>query len=381
MAVVINPKTHPLAWAKLQTNNLRKRNGLAPKEFVATDFSTPEAWQQYAKDNPALASSARSTNPSTTGINTGALRPVSSTGSGQTTRKEYQLPNGDTVTVQAAGGGFDLNPAPRSGNGPYGTVPGVLGLPDPYGDLSGVVPNLPRLNQSASDSILAKLNGELSPGTLNALKNAQATFGVSSGMPGSNLSWNSLFGNIAGAAESQQAQGLASYGPFVGAVSGTQTVNPELQAQIANQNAINSAAPDPSAAASEAQKLYNQYLNGIGGGTSGGGNSGGGGARNPGGGTMPSLNLPRLGATSPAPANTGPSSYSIPPATTVYDTPFNSSWNLPNYGDISAMNFVNPPMIFPNEFQGPPAPATDYKTATVAPYADNFWDEYNNWSF
>lgn len=137
---------------------------------------------------------------------------------------------------------FTLNPTPTAGTNAFGMVPGAVDNP---------IPNAPQLNQTAGADIMAQLGGQLSPGTINALQNASASFGVGSGMPGSPLSWNSLYGNIAGAAEKQQQQGLANYNQITG---------PAFQTNLASQNALNAAAPDPTQAASYAEKLYNQYL-------------------------------------------------------------------------------------------------------------------------
>lgn len=164
----------------------------------------------------------------------------------------------------------NINPTPQSGQGAFGMVPGALSLPNPAGDLAAQLPGLPGLNATASQDLQSKLGGTLSPGTMNALKNAAATMGVSSGMPGSQLSWNSLYGNIAGASEAQQQQGLQDYSSLIPTVSGTQTVSPALQSQIAGTNASNAAAPNPTASASYAEQLFNQYLQqakGPGGGT------------------------------------------------------------------------------------------------------------------
>lgn len=175
--------------------------------------------------------------------------------------------------------GFNLNPLPESGTTAFGEVPGQLGLPNPAGDLGKQIPNLQGLNTGASDLINSELGGQLSPATLHALQNAGATFGIQSGMPGSGLSFNRLYGNIAGATEARQRQGLEDYSRFIPTVSGTQTVRPELQNEIASQNALNKAAPNPAKAASYAQQLFDQYLQkmrGPGGGTGGyGGPSGG----------------------------------------------------------------------------------------------------------
>lgn len=156
---------------------------------------------------------------------------------------------------------FNLYPGPQSGSGAFGAVPGNLGLPNPAGDLGAQIPGLGRINSAASGDILSKLDGTLSAGTEHALANAAATYGVTSGMPGSGLSWNSLYGNIAGASEGQQQQGLQDYSNFIPTVSGTQTVPPALQTEIAGTNASNAAAPNPSASASYSQQLFDQYLN------------------------------------------------------------------------------------------------------------------------
>ena len=161
---------------------------------------------------------------------------------------------------------YVLSPTPTSGTG-AGLVPGQLGLPTPAADLATQIPGLAGINKTMSGDIMSQLQGELSPGTLNALKTNSAQWGVGSGMPGSGLNFNNLMGNIAGFSEGQVAKGEAAYSPFVGAVSGTQTVSPELQTTIAQQNALNAAAPSPS----YAEQLFQQYMQGV---------------RGPGGGTM-----------------------------------------------------------------------------------------------
>lgn len=155
---------------------------------------------------------------------------------------------------------YSFNPHPQGGSGAFGSVPGVLSPPDPYGDLTSKLPKLPSLNSAAQNDILSNLEGTLSAGTEHALQNASATYGAASGMPGSGLSWNSLYGNIAGASENQQARGLQEYDSFLPTVAHTQTLSPELQTEIAGTNASNAAAPNPGASASYAQQLFQQYL-------------------------------------------------------------------------------------------------------------------------
>lgn len=232
-------------------------------------------------------------------------------------------------------GGYNLHPTPTSGQGPFGAVPGQLGLPDPAGDLAHQIPGLSNLNSAASSGILGKLRGELSPGTLAALKNASAQYGVSSGMPGSGLSSNQFLGNVAGASEAQQTEGIHQYNSFVPTVSGTQTVNPALQNEIATQNSLNAAAPDPTAAASYAKSLFDQYLSRMqGGGRSnpGGGTRSGG---SPAGGTIPQSHTttgntfdPRTAPPAGPPSFGGSSSYD--PTDAQWFDDFYAGFDAPN---------------------------------------------------
>ncbi len=173
-----------------------------------------------------------------------------------------------------------LNPAPTQGTGtPYGAVPGSLGLPDPFSDLSKVAPGLGGVNKNLLTNLTSNSLGILSPGTRNALQLAASQRGVQSGMgPNSGLSTNDLYGNIAGFSEGLQKQAVQDYSSLIPTISGTQTVNPALQSEIANTNALRGAAPSPTAAANYAKQLFDEYLNkvrGPGGGTVGGGPAGG----------------------------------------------------------------------------------------------------------
>jgi len=181
---------------------------------------------------------------------------------------------------------YDFAPAPLPGQGVYGMAPGITPLPNPAGDLGGQIPGLAGLNAQASQTIQDRLAGSISPATMKALQDAAATYGATTGMPGlprNGLAMNRLFGNIAGFAENQASQGLQNYNQFVPTVSGTQTVNPALQANISESNAVNRAAPNPTMAGSHAESLFNKYLSALRGGGPGGGTriggGGGGGAR------------------------------------------------------------------------------------------------------
>jgi hypothetical protein len=155
-----------------------------------------------------------------------------------------------------AGGG-------SGGGSAYGSIPQPIATPNPYADLSAVYPDLPQTNQQVSQNILGQLRGELSPETIDAIHNAAATFGVTSGMPGSQLAAHAGLKNLGLAVENIQNQGLQNYLNSIQGISSTQTVRPETQADIATQNAIWKAAPDPRLAAEEQQRLFQQQLDAL----------------------------------------------------------------------------------------------------------------------
>ena len=144
----------------------------------------------------------------------------------------------------------------------YGTTPRPTALPDPFGQLSKLLPNLGATNTAAANAIQSRIGGNLAPGTTNAIQDAAATWGASTGMPGfgpGSLGGNKALRNIGLTSEGQTTQGLKDYSQFVPTVSGTQTVAPALQAEISSQNNQLAAAPDPASAASHAENLFAKY--------------------------------------------------------------------------------------------------------------------------
>ena len=142
----------------------------------------------------------------------------------------------------------------------FGTRPQPIAMPNPYGDLQQIYPDLGETNAQLSSDVLSRLRGELSPDTLNALRDNAAAFGVSSGMPGSGLSANRGLRNLGLATEDVQRQGLQDYNALMPVLSSTQTVRPETQADINTQNSVWRSAPDPAAAGNYAQQLFDRYL-------------------------------------------------------------------------------------------------------------------------
>lgn len=136
----------------------------------------------------------------------------------------------------------------------YGQVPSSIpNPPNIFSQLSGMVPGFTGNLASAGNIIGNELSGNVSPGTLNALKTGSAQFGVASGMPGSGLEQNQLFGNIAGFSEGQQQKGMQNLLSQISALGPTAT-NPNLAAEISARNADLASAPDPRMAADQAFK-------------------------------------------------------------------------------------------------------------------------------
>jgi len=141
----------------------------------------------------------------------------------------------------------------------YGQVPGAIATPPSvYSQLAGV-PGFSANTSRTGNVIGSELAGTVGQGTLNALKTASAQFGVGSGMPGSGLEQNQLFGNIAGFSEGQQHRGVQDYFGQVGALGPTMT-NPNLAAEISARNSNLAAAPDPRLAA---EQQFNDWLRGF----------------------------------------------------------------------------------------------------------------------
>lgn len=156
--------------------------------------------------------------------------------------------------------GYNISPSPQGGQGAFGKVPGDIGLPNPQADLAAIYPNLSGQTGQLSKNIMSELQGELSPETINTIQDNAARFGISSGSPMSQFAGAAGLKNLGLSVEQQQKGGLADYLNAITGISKTQTVAPELQTQIAEQNAVWNAAPDPASAAAEQQKLLDKYI-------------------------------------------------------------------------------------------------------------------------
>jgi hypothetical protein len=155
----------------------------------------------------------------------------------------------------------NLNPTPRTGSGAYGAVPGAISAPSSsYAQVGNVLPALPNLTQSAGDVVGAQLEGQLSPGTVSFLQDKAAQFGIQMGMPGmqgGGFASNQFLRNLGMSSEAQSQQGVQNFNQMLPTLASTQ-IDPSLQYEISNQNAINAAAPDPRMAAQEQLRLMQE---------------------------------------------------------------------------------------------------------------------------
>jgi len=204
-------------------------------------------------------------------------------------------PTGSLPNYGALGPVYNVNPSPVGGQGPYGLVPGPIGIPP--SNFQQTLNAVPRLGGKApkqlGSNILSELQGEINPQALKNMQDAAARYGVTSGMPGSNavpgtLAFNSNLRNIGLDTLAVQRQGQQDYLSALGGIGGQQ-INPALLAEIAQSNANLGAAPDPAQAALLQQALYQNALNS---------------ARGPGGGTNYSVGGP-TGTGNYAPSNAG----------------------------------------------------------------------------
>jgi hypothetical protein len=179
-------------------------------------------------------------------------------------RANYPQFYGDTqsnadLPQPTAPSGYQVTPQPTRGQGALGAVPGQVGLPDVAAQLEAQMPGLQDINKQASANILSDLRGELNPNTVRAIQDASAAWGVNAGVPGSGLQTQKGLRDVGLFSENLQQRGIGNYNQTAQQVSNTQTISPEAQIGLSLQNAVNAAAPDPQAASTYAQALFNEY--------------------------------------------------------------------------------------------------------------------------
>lgn len=185
-------------------------------------------------------------------------------------------------TVAYSGGGvggspYRTNSGGSSGAGgvrayspAYGGVPILPSSNNLYSNLNGIlnqaIPGFNSLTSKSSGIIGNALNGELPRDVQNQITDAAATQAVRGGMPGSNGTSGTLYGNrtlrdLGLTSLNRQDTGVKDLIGFLQGVSGTAA--PNYQQVQGQENAIQqyAAAPEPAAAAKEQQNLYEKYSN------------------------------------------------------------------------------------------------------------------------
>jgi len=147
-------------------------------------------------------------------------------------------------------------------------APATVAMPDPYGDLSKIIPGLAGMNAQAGSVISNDLSGRISPDVQRAIQTGAAQFGAAGGMPGSVGQPGSLYNfkdlaTLGTTSDAAQQRGLASYGDFLKTISGTQTVSPGVQAGIneANAGAQNQVAATNAASLNNFSQFNQNLLN------------------------------------------------------------------------------------------------------------------------
>jgi hypothetical protein len=144
----------------------------------------------------------------------------------------------------------------------FGGNPGVVEVPNIYGQMSSIVPTLPATNLQIGQNILSKSQGRLSPEQIGNTQDAMARFGMDSGMGMSGLATNLGARSVGSDTAAIQEGALKDYTSLFPTISKTQIVDPAIQSQIAMFNATNQAKEDP---------FWGAMMGGMGGGGGGGG--------------------------------------------------------------------------------------------------------------
>lgn len=144
------------------------------------------------------------------------------------------------------------------GAGVYGGQVAQLGIPpNTFTQSSQAIPGFSGNAQQANSFINSELLGQLSPASRSILQDKSASWGVSSGAPGSGLAQDNWDTSRLLSSIGYQQHGLNDLGNYANWLGGMQT-NPALAAQIAEQNAISAASPNPTMVAQELQNQQNK---------------------------------------------------------------------------------------------------------------------------
>jgi len=143
-----------------------------------------------------------------------------------------------------------------------GKKPNYSNVKDPYQQTLKEFPGLQGAGDSATKYINSMLSGQLPADLTGQIRNAGATWGVNSGMPGSGASQNATLESLGLNSLQMQQQGMGDYMNFLTGV-GSQQMPVSQQMTVANA----AAAPDPQkeALGSAISGISGSLLGGVGG--------------------------------------------------------------------------------------------------------------------
>lgn len=160
--------------------------------------------------------------------------------------------------------------APRGYSDVYGGVPVLPSTGQLASNLTGIlnqaIPNFSGLTGQASGIIGSAMSGQLPQDVQDVIQNAAATQAVMGGMPGSSRISGSLYGNrtlrdLGLTSLQRQDKGVTDLISLLQGVSGTAAPTFGQAQEQENARAKYEAAPEPAAAATEQQRLYDKYAN------------------------------------------------------------------------------------------------------------------------
>lgn len=164
----------------------------------------------------------------------------------------------------------------------FGTRPGALAPPTMFQEAQKFDPAAQSQTDAASRYVTNMESGLLPPDVMRSIKNAGATWGVSSGMPGSGMATDVSLESLGLNSLEAEQQGFNDYMKFLG--FGASMEDPSTtQTQIALQNSMFKNAPDPimggmtNMIMGTGGSIAGAYLGAGGGGGGGTGGGGGGG--------------------------------------------------------------------------------------------------------
>jgi hypothetical protein len=144
------------------------------------------------------------------------------------------------------------------GAGVFGGQPVQIDIPDSrYQQAVAEQPGLRDNSQAASSFISSELLGQLSPATLANLQDKAASWGVSTGMPGSGVAQDSWDTSRLLATIGLQQHGLNDFSQYQSGLEAGMT-DPALAAQIASQNSVWAASPNPTMVAQHLESEANK---------------------------------------------------------------------------------------------------------------------------